>query len=115
MRWEWPYTTIHLSKGLLQAFRLMPGSTLSTFRFGVQTRSRAQQVGLAGFLYVSPDLFCRPVTRDPLGVALLQNHTPIERPAPGLSFDAGVHSVGVQVLSVDPLARPTGLTSSSKE
>ena len=53
----------------------------------MQTRSRAQQFGLAGFLYVSPDLFRRPVTRDPLGVAL-HNHTPIERPAPGLSFDA---------------------------
>jgi len=109
MRWEWPYKTIHLSKGLLQAFRLMPVSTLSAFRFGVQTRSRAQQVGLAGFLYVSPDLFCRPVTPDALGVAL-QNHTPIERPAPGLSFDAGVHSAGVQVWSADPFARPTGLT-----
>jgi hypothetical protein len=42
--WEQAYKTIHLSKGLLQAFRLMPVSTLSAFRFGVYTRSRAQQV-----------------------------------------------------------------------
>ena len=54
------------------------------------------------------------MTRDALGVAL-QNHTPIERPAQGLSFDAGVHSVGVQVLSVDPLAlkKPTGVSLKS--
>ena len=50
-----------------------------------------------------------PVTRDPLGVAL-HNHTPIERPAQGLSFDARVDSICVQLLNVDPLARPAGLT-----
>ena len=47
---------------------------------------------------------CHPVS-GPVGSGL-----PIERPAQGLSFDAGVHSVGVQVLNVDPFARPTGLT-----
>ena len=87
----------------------MPVSTLSAFRFGVQTRSRAQQVGLAGFLYVSLDWLSGPGTRERLGAGL-RTHTPIERPAQGLSFGAGVHSVGVQVLSVDPFARPTGLT-----
>ena len=80
----------------------------------MQTRSRAQQFGLAGFLYVSPDLFCRPVTRDPLGVAL-HNHTPIERPAQGLSFDARVDSISVQVLNVDPLARPAVWTRAKKQ
>ena len=50
-----------------------------------------------------------PVARDALGVAL-HNHTPIERPAPGLSFDASAHSVGVQLSSADPFARPTGWT-----
>jgi hypothetical protein len=53
--------------------------------------------------------FSGPRTRQRLGAGL-QTHTPIERPAQGLSFGAGVHSVGVQVLSVDPLARPTGWT-----
>ena len=144
----------------------------------MQTRWRAQQVGLAGFLYVSLDWFsgprtrerlgaglqthtpkrkalthrkacsrpfvwcrgplcrrsgfeCRPVgapnrfdlkfervtksdrygpvTGDPLGVAL-PNHTPIERPAQGLSFGAGLDSLRVQLLTVEPLARPAGLT-----
>jgi hypothetical protein len=109
MRWEWPYKTIHPSKGLLKAFRLVPGSTHSALNFGFQSRWRAQQVGLAGFLYVSLDWLSGPGTRERLGAGL-QTHTPIERPAQGLSFDAGVHSVGVQVLSVDPFARPAGLT-----
>ena len=57
---------------------------------------------LAGFL-------CRPVARDALGVAL-QNHTPIERPAQGLSFGAGLDSLRPQLLIPEPLARPTGWT-----
>ena len=40
----------------------------------------------------------------------LHNHTPIERPAQGLSFGAGLDSISVQLLNVDPLARPAGLT-----
>ena len=31
--WEQAYKPIHPSKGLLKAFRLMPGSALSAFRF----------------------------------------------------------------------------------
>jgi hypothetical protein len=80
---------------------------------GQQARSdaecHARTVGLAGFLYVSLDWFSGPRTRDPLGVAL-QNHTPIERPAQGLSFGAGLDSLRVQLLIPDPLARPTGWT-----
>jgi hypothetical protein len=54
-----------------------------------------------------------PVTRDPLGVAL-HNHTPIERPAQGLSFGAGLDSLRVQLMTVEPLARPAGLTCAKK-
>jgi len=48
-----------------------------------------------------------------LGVAL-HNHTPIERPAQGLSFGAGLDSLHVQLLTVEPLARPAGLTCAKK-
>ena len=54
-----------------------------------------------------------PVTGDPLGVAL-PNHTPIERPAQGISFGAGLDSLRVQLLTVEPLARPAGLTCAKK-
>jgi hypothetical protein len=58
-RLEQAYTTTHPSKGLLKAFRLVPGSTQSALNFGFWTRWRAQQVGLAGFLYVSLELVLR--------------------------------------------------------
>ena len=64
-------------------------------------------VGVHG-LRVALDFFYGPITRDPLGVGL-QTHTPIERPAQGLSFDAGVDSARVQLLNVEPLARTAAL------
>ncbi len=76
-------------------FGCVPGRAPSRFDVRFRTVSKSDRYG--------------PVTRDPLGVAL-HNHTPIERPAQGLSFDARVDSISVQVLSVDPLARPAGLT-----
>ena len=44
------------------------------------------------------------IARDPLRLGL-QNHIPIERPAQGLSFDAGGDSISVQLLNTEPLAR----------
>ena len=75
----------------------------------MHARWRAQQVGLAGFLYVSLGWFSGPRTRQRLGAGLL-THTPIEGPAQGLSFGTGVDSLRVQLLILDPFARPAGLT-----
>jgi hypothetical protein len=43
---EQAYKPIHPSKGLLQAFHLMPGWTQSAFNYSMWTRWRAQQFGL---------------------------------------------------------------------
>ena len=72
--WEQAYKPIHPSKGLLKAFRLVPGSTQSALNFGFWTRWRAQQVGLAGFLYVSLDWFSGPRTRERLEQAYTTTH-----------------------------------------